>query len=304
MEASPPRRKVFALKVALAQYPVGFLSSWQEYTEKISHWVDEASTAGADLLVFPEYSSMELASLFTDDIREDVTKQIVEMQSLLPQVQELHRTLAQEHGVYILAGSFPVDTGEGMVNRAYFFNPQGQMDFQDKCIMTRFENEQWGIQGGDHLKIFETRHGKVGVLICYDSEFPLLARQLTDAGADVLLVPSCTDTMNGFYRVRVGSQARALENQCFVLQAPLVGGAPWSEAIDINLGQAAVYTPPDYGFPPNGILTEGELNAPQWLYANLDLSALREVRRNGQVFNTRDWPHQLPERTLKVVDFA
>lgn len=292
------------MKVALAQYPVSFLHSWQEYEDKITHWVDEASTAGADLLVFPEYASMELASLFADDIREVVLKQIDEMQTLLPEVLELHRRLAQEHRVYILAGSFPVQTAEGTVNRAHFFNPKGGMDFQDKCIMTRFENEQWGIQGGNHLKVFETKHGKVGVLICYDSEFPLLARQLTDAGADVLLVPSCTDTMNGFYRVRVGSQARALENQCFVLQSPLVGGAPWSEAIDINLGQAAVYTPPDYGFPPNGILAEGELNAPLWLYANLDLSALQEVRRSGQVFNNRDWPHQLPGRDLKVVDFA
>ena len=51
------------------------------------------------------------------------------------------------------------------------------------------------------------------MLICYDSEFPELARHLADQGAMILFVPFCTDTSNGYYRVRHCAQARAIELQ-------------------------------------------------------------------------------------------
>ena len=123
-------------------------------------------------------------------------------------------------------------------------------------------------------------------------EFPLFARAQAQAGADLILVPSCTDTLAGYHRVRIGCQARALENQCFVAQAPTVGEAPWSEAVDVNVGAAGIYAPPDRGMPDNGVLTVGELNRPQWVFADLDFEALRRVRDSGQVFNARDWDNQ------------
>jgi predicted amidohydrolase len=171
--------------------------------------------------------------------------------------------------------------------------PNGECDFQDKIMMTRFENEQWLISAGNELKCFETEYGRIAINICYDSEFPLLARQQVEAGANLILVPSCTDTVAGFHRVKIGCQARALENQCYVVQACLVGNAPWSEAVDVNVGAAGVYTPVDYDFPSNGILDSGEFNVPQWVFSTIDLQNCEKVRAQGQVFNYRDWSRQL-----------
>jgi predicted amidohydrolase len=177
-------------------------------------------------------------------------------------------------------------------NRCFLFRPDGDSEFQDKLQMTRFENEQWFIAAGDEIKTFDTEFGRIGIDICYDSEFPMIARKQVEQGADLILVPSCTDTTAGYWRVRIGCQARALENQCYVVQSPTVGLAPWSEAVDVNIGAAAVYTPVDYGYPDNGVLAIGELNQTQWVYADIDLGSIAKVRQTGQVFNYRDWAGQ------------
>ncbi|MEM8754291.1 MAG: nitrilase-related carbon-nitrogen hydrolase, partial [Pseudomonadota bacterium] len=160
-------------------------------------------------------------------------------------------------------------------------------------IMTRFEREEWGIGPGGPLRVFDTALGRIGVLICYDCEFPLLARAMIDAGAEVLLVPSCTDAETGYSRVRVGAMARALEGQCVTVQAPTVGEAAWSPAVDVNYGRAGVFGPPDWGFPPSGVLAEGPLNEPGWTVAEVDLEAIRNVRRDGETLNLRHWEEQL-----------
>lgn len=283
-----------AFRVASAQYDIGFLPDWAAYEAKIRRWVDKAAGNGARLLLFPEYFSMELASLFGEEIYRSLDKQLGALQELLPPFLDLFQGEAEKRGVHILAGSFPVRHGAGYRNRAYFFTPGGgPAVFQDKLQMTRFENERWFIQAGDEIKVFGTELGKIGVNVCYDSEFPLIARKQAEGEADLILVPSCTDTLAGYWRVRIGCQARALENQCYVVQSSTVGAAPWSEAVDVNIGAAAIYTPVDYGFPDNGVLAVGELNAPQWVYADVDLARIAEVRQTGQVFNYRDWPGQL-----------
>jgi predicted amidohydrolase len=119
-----------------------------------------------------------------------------------------------------------------------------------------------------------------------------LARKQVEMGVNLILVPSCTDTLAGFHRVKIGCQARALENQCYVVQSCLVGNAPWSEAVDVNVGAAGIYTPVDRGFPDNGILAAGNLNAVQWVFAEVSLASCAVVREQGQVFNFRDWPLQ------------
>jgi predicted amidohydrolase len=215
------------------------------------------------------------------------------MQSLLDDYIDLYRGLAQKHQCYIQSGTFPVRMPEGAYrNRAFLFMPSGDFDYQDKLMMTRFENEQWLITRGNELKCFNTEFGKIAINICYDSEFPMLARKQVEAGANLILVPSCTDTLAGYHRVKIGCQARALENQCFVVQSPTVGDAPWSEAVDVNIGAAAIYTPVDRGFPDNGVLAVGELNAVQWVFAEISLVACTQIRSQGQVFNFRDWPLQ------------
>ncbi len=281
------------VNIAAAQYDISFLESWQTYGEKISRWVAEAADKGANILVFPEYHALELASLFGQAVYSSLEKQLAAMQTVRADFMDLYQSLAKQHHCLIQAGSFPVRLKSGAYhNRAYLFHPDGRVDYQDKLMMTRFENEQWLIRSGDSLKCFATEYGKIAITICYDSEFPLLARRQVAAGAELILVPSCTDTLAGYHRVKIGCQARALENQCYVAQACLVGDAPWSQAVDINTGVAAVYTPVDRGFPDNGILACGEWDKVQWVYATLSLAAISDVRSQGQVFNYRDWPLQ------------
>lgn len=280
-------------KLATAQYDIGFFTQWEEFVDKLESWVSNAAQQDARLLVFPEYGSMELASLFGEAVYSDLQKQLHAMQTLLPKWHDLHEELAKRHNVFILASSFPTQQNDGrFLNRANLFGPDGLIDYQDKLMMTRFENEQWHISGGEQIKVIDTDLGRIGIHICYDSEFPMIANQQVAAGADLLLVPSCTDTQAGFHRVRIGCQARALENQCYVVQSPTIGNAPWSEAVDINTGRASVYTPVDYGFPDNGILVEGKENEAGWVYATVDLTEIARIRKEGQVFNYRDWPKQ------------
>ncbi len=281
------------VKIATAQYDISFLENWSSYQSKVERWVVEAAEQDAKILLFPEYASMELASLFGEAVYSSLSRQLAAMQSLLDDYLDLFRSLAKKYQCIIQSGTFPVKTDSGTYrNRAYLFMPDGQIDYQDKLMMTRFENEQWLIQKGEELRYFDTEYGRIAINVCYDSEFPMLARKQVEAGANLILVPSCTDTLAGYHRVKIGCQARALENQCYVAQSTLVGDAPWSEAVDVNIGAAAIYTPVDRGFPDNGILAEGKLNAVQWVIAEVSLSACGTVREQGQVFNYRDWPLQ------------
>lgn len=281
------------IKVAAAQYDIGYFNQWDDFDDKLTQWVKEAAEVKAKLLVFPEYGSMELASLFGEAVYKDLGKQLHSMQDVYIEWQALHLQLARQYDVMMLASTFPVLQDDGTFrNRANLYAPDGLIGYQDKLIMTRFENEQWLIHAGSDIKVLETDIGKIGINVCYDSEFPMIAYQQVNAGADLILAPSCTDTEAGFYRVRIGCQARALENQCYVVQSPTFGKAEWSEAVDVNTGRASIYTPVDYGFPENGILVEGVGDKPGWVYADLDLAEIARVRQEGQVFNYRDWPKQ------------
>ena len=282
-----------SVKIASAQYDIGFLENWQNYQNKISRWVTDAANEQARILLFPEYASMELASLFEKSVYSSLSDQLDSMQTLLDPYLENFQNLAEKYNLYIQPGTFPVKTESGLFhNRAYFFMPDGRVDFQDKLQMTRFENEQWLISSGLELKVFNTEFGKIAINICYDSEFPLFARRQVEAGVKLILVPSCTDTLAGYHRVRIACQARALESQCYVAQASTVGKAPWSNAVNINIGAAAVYTPIDRGFPDDGILNMGKLNNTQWIYAEISPEKVDNVRFQGQVFNYREWPLQ------------
>lgn len=284
-----PRR----LKLAVAQYPIDWLEGWPAFEAKLARWVAAAAGEGAELLVFPEYGAMELASLFPEPVPGDLGRQLEAVASLEERLIELHRRLARRHGVHILGGSHPAQAGAGRFhNRARLYGPEGGHAFQDKIVMTRFERESWGVSGAEELRPMDTPFGRLGICICYDVEFPLLARRLVEAGAELILAPSCTETLHGYWRVRVGAQARALESQCLVVHSPTVGSAPWSPAVDANRGAAGVYAPPDVGFPEDGVLALGELDRPGWIYADLDLASVTQVRDQGMVLNHRHWPEQ------------
>jgi len=283
-------------RVAAAQYPIEALADWDAYTAKLTRWVAEAAAGGAALAVFPEYAAMELASLDPATM-SDLFGSIETVSALLPRVDALHAELARAHNLWILAGSAPRRRADGrFVNTARLFAPDGRSAHQDKLMMTRFEREDWGIVGGDRVNLFVTPLGRLAVLICYDSEFPLLARAAIEAGAEVLLVPSCTETLHGYWRVRLGSQARALEGQCYAVHCPTVGDVDWSPAMDHNRGAAGIYGPPDrhagFAMPQDGVLAIGEESAAQWVFADLDLAQIATLRADGGVLNARDWAEQ------------
>lgn len=293
------------LRVAAAQYPIEQLRDWDHYAAKLARWVGEAAAGGADLAVFPEYGAMELASLDPASMG-DLAGSLASVNALLERVDALHAELAARHGLHVLAASAPFQRADGaFVNRARLFTPGGKVGVQDKLVMTRFEREEWHVSAGAPLRLFQTSLGKIGITICYDSEFPLLARALCEAGMELLLVPSCTDTLHGYWRVRLGAQARALEGQCFAVHSPTVGLADWSPAVDVNRGAAAVYGPPDRGVPADGVLAVGELDQPGWVFADLDLAVVADLRADGGVLNLRHWAEQpgaAPLPPVEIVD--
>ncbi|WP_420324502.1 carbon-nitrogen hydrolase family protein [Mameliella sp.] len=281
------------MKVAAAAYPAEFLDSWETYEAKLTRWVSEAAGEGADLLVFPEYGAMELATLAGREVALDLEASLHAVSERVPAADELHASLARRFGVHILAASAPVfdpEIGPRPVNRARFFAPSGEMGVQDKQIMTRFEREDWNVVAGGPLRLFDTALGRIGILICYDSEYPLLGRALREA--EILLVPSVTEALSGNSRVRIGAMARALEAQCVAVMSSVVGEADWSESIDVSVGRGAVFGPPDIGFPETGILADGVLNQPGWTYAEIDPGAVARVRREGVVLNRQHWDDQ------------
>lgn len=281
------------VKIAAAAYPLDVLETWQAYKDKQAAWVADAAGQGAQLLVFPEYGAMELATLAGDSIADDLEAATQAVAERVAAANALHQRLARQHGVYILSGSAPVYEGGARgrpVNRAHFFGPKGDVAFQDKQIMTRYEREHWDVVPGGPLKVFDTPLGRIGVLICYDSEFPLLGKALESC--DILLAPSCTEALAGYWRVRIGAMARALEMQAVTVQASVVGAAAWCDAVSMNTGAGGVFGPPDLGFPENGVLAEGEINLPGWTIADIDLAAIARVRAEGAVCNRRDWMRQ------------
>ncbi|NRB05550.1 MAG: carbon-nitrogen hydrolase family protein [Rhodobacteraceae bacterium] len=284
------------MKIATAAYPLSFLDSWAQYEDKLHDWVADAVQNSAELLVFPEYGAMELATLDGAETAGNLERSLFAVSDRLGEADAVHARLASEYGVTILAASGPAayDLPEGVtrpVNRARLFAPDCAAGVQDKQIMTRFEAEVWYVAPGGPLQLFDTALGRIGVLICYDSEFPLLGRALADA--DLILVPSVTEAISGFSRVQIGARARALENQCVTVMSSVVGAAEWSEAVDVSVGAGGIFGPPDRGFPETGIFAQGEINQPGWTYAEVDLAQVAEVRRDGGVLNRRDWQHQL-----------
>ncbi len=284
------------VKVATAAYPLDRLKSWQVYEDKLAHWVSEAAVQGAELLVFPEYGAMELATLAGLDVAGDLEGSLHAVAERLDRADAVHAELARDLGVHILAASGPAAGEPRPVNRARLITPDGRIGVQDKQIMTRFEREDWNVAPGGPLQLFETDLGRIGVLICYDAEFPLLGRALNDA--DMLLVPSCTEAQRGYWRVRIGAMARALENQCVAVMSSVVGAADWSEAVEINTGTGGIFGPPDRGFPASGVLALGEIDRPGWTYGTVDLDAIAEVRRDGVVLNRRHWAEQTPRHEM------
>ncbi|MFT8586654.1 carbon-nitrogen hydrolase family protein [Acetobacter papayae] len=279
------------LRLGVLAWEVARIGTIEDYVAHLDRLVAQGA-ADADLLLMPEYACMEVASALVDapDPGAELEAVCAHSDALL----EIMRGAAMRHGVWLMPGTLPRPEAQGVRNRAPLIAPDGRIMFQDKHVMTRFENESWGVRAGNPPGVFETPWGLIGAAVCYDSEFPMLTRRQIEAGAWLILVPTCTDSLHGFNRVRISAQARALENQCFVAVAPTVGDAPWLATLDENHGCAGVYGPVDRGFPADGIMGEGKLDQGGWVFVTLNPETLDAVRENGAVRNCRDWPAQVP----------
>jgi len=197
------------------------------------------------LFLFPEYGSLSLNALFPNDLNQ-VKECNRKLLTLIPEFRKFFLECARKYRVYILAPSIPYFENHRYVNRAFFYSPDGKEDYQDKVMMTRFEDEEWGIQsGGELLKIFATSIGKVSILTCFDIEFPQHSLALSCENVDLILVPSCTDSFAGMERVHRGAKARAQELQTQVAVVQTIKDALWNPAVDSNIGQSAIYLIPD-----------------------------------------------------------
>ncbi len=277
------------LKVAAAQYPIDQPPTFADWRSKTERWVAEGAATGAALLVFPEYGAIELAATCGETVSRDLGKTLSAVARLNGEMAGTYRDLARRHGVHILAPSGPVDAGQGgFENAALLVMPGGRAGVQSKLIMTPFERD-WGISPGRQLRVFETELGRIGIAICYDSEFPLLVRAQAEARADLILVPSCTERLSGYHRVRAAAAARAIENGLATVMSSTVGEALWSPAVDYNVGAAGIYVPAEAALSMTGVLAEGRPNEPGWVAAEIDLGALRDLRSQGEMRNYGDW---------------
>lgn len=280
------------VRVAAAAYPLDALPTLDAVEDKIARWVAEAADAGAELLVFPEYGAMELAAPAGDAVCADLDASLAAVSDALPRIDAVHADLAARHGVHILAASGPRRGADGCYrNTARLFAPSGKSGRQDKLIRTPFERD-WGLVPGEKLSVFETALGHIGVAICYDSEFPLLVRAMVEAGAEIILIPACTELVSGYHRVCTAAMARALEGGCATVVSPTVRDSIWSPAVDYNCGAAGIYVPAEASISDTGILAEGALNVAGWVYGDIDLAALARLAESGEMRNRADWRHQ------------
>lgn len=277
------------IRVASLQYFIRPVASFEQFSEQVEALVDTAQDYGCRLLVFPEYFSCQL--LTVTGTKLPIAEQIRKLATLEERIVELFVRLAKKSGMYIVGGTLPaVDPPdlETVYNECYFYAPNGSWEVQGKLHMTRFEKEDWLVSPHKTFRVFETDFGKVAITICYDVEFPELARAAARQGAYILVVPSCTDERQGYLRVRYCAQARAIENQMYVIQSSTVGSLPQVPAVSLNWGQAAILTPSDFAFARDGILAEGVPNQESMVIGELDLERIVETRERGTVLPLRD----------------
>lgn len=276
------------LRVASLQYFIRPVGSFEEFHEQVAALVETAADYGCKLVVFPEYFTCQLLTLA--EVKRPIDEQIRDLAYQLPRYKEVLSELAREHKIYIVGGTIPVirEETDRVYNESYVFGPSGKYGWQGKLHMTRFETQDWIVDPHSVLRIFQTEFGRIAVNICYDVEFPELARAAARAGANILVVPSCTDDRQGYLRVRYCAQARAIENQMYVIHSSTVGSLPQVPAVHLNYGQAAILTPSDFSFSRDGILAEGIPNQESMILGELNMSIIERSRTHGTVLPLND----------------
>lgn len=273
------------VRVGAVQWQMRQVRSFEELRQQVEFFVDAVAGYKADFVLFPEFFGAPLMAQFGQD---NPAQAIRELANFSEQLREELVRLALAYNINIVAGSLPEYKDQILRNVSYLCRRDGTWDSQYKLHITPDETSYWGLKGGNDLRVFDTDIGRIGILICYDVEFPELPRILAAQGMTILFVPYWTDTKNAYLRVRRCAQARAIENECYVVITGSVGNLPNVENMDIQYSQAAIFTPSDFAFPHDATAAEATPNTEMTLVADLDLELLKELRMHGSVRNFRD----------------
>ena len=273
------------VRLGIVQWQMRPYSGLQELLQNIEYFIDALSGYKSDFALFPEFFNAPLMAEFNHLSEAEAIRKLAEF---TPAIVEQFSNLAVSYNINIIAGSMPELVNDKLYNVGYLCKRDGKIDRYEKLHATPDEKKVWAMNGGSKITTFDTDCGKIGILICYDVEFPELPRLLADDGMDILFVPFLTDTQNGYSRVRHCAQARAIENECYVAIAGSVGNLPNVHNMDIQYAQSMVFTPCDFQFPTNGIKAEATPNTEMILIADVDLDLLTELHNVGSVKNLKD----------------
>jgi predicted amidohydrolase/GNAT superfamily N-acetyltransferase len=284
------------VRLGVVQWQMRTYNSSKELMQQAEYFIDALSGYKSDFALFPEFFNAPLMATYNNLSEPDAIRKLASYTSEL--TQEFSK-LAVSYNINIITGSMPEIVDNSLYNIGYLCRRDGTIERFEKIHVTPDEEKVWALKGGNKIKTFETDCGKIGILICYDVEFPELSRILANEGMDILFVPFLTDTQNGYSRVRNCAQARAIENECYVVIAGSVGNLPNVHNMDIQYAQSMVFTPCDFHFPTNGIKAEATPNTEMILIADVDLDLLRELHNFGSVKNLKNRRKDLYEINRK-----
>jgi predicted amidohydrolase/ribosomal protein S18 acetylase RimI-like enzyme len=298
-EARHVRAHPSRVRIATMQYLLRPISCFEDFATQVEFFVHSAREYRSQFVLFPEYFTMQLLSYLREPAAARAVRRLAQ---LAPDYEALFRRLATENSLYIIAGTHPVIQEGKLFNAAHMFTPNDRMYRQKKVHLTETEKASYQMSRGHGFYVYHTEYGNIAILVCYDVEFPEAARVLTEAGTQILFVPSCTDERQGFCRVRYCAQARASENQIYVAMASTVGNLPDVPCMATHYGQAAILTPSDYFFARDGIAAEGTVNQEQMVISDVDLDLLEEQRINGTVLPLNDLIKDAYDRVIHYTD--
>lgn len=273
------------VRLGLVQWQMRHFNDLDAFFEQVRFFVDVMSDYKSDFVMFPELFNTPLLAPYNHLSERE---SMLELAKLTETIKEKISEFAISYNVNIISGSMPLEEDGEIYNISYLLHRDGKIDEYRKIHITPNEKKYYGMKGGSEIKVFDTDCGKIGLVICYDVEFPELPRILADQGMKILFVPYLTDTQNAYTRVRHCAAARAIENECYVAIAGCVGNLPGVNNMDIQYGQAAVFTPSDFAFPSNAIKGEATPNTEMTLIVDVDLNLLKELHHNGAVRTMSD----------------
>ena len=286
-------------RIGVVQWQMRAFNTLDDFLHQVEFFVDAVAGYNSDLVLFPELLNAPLLKNFNQENPAESMRSLAEYTN---EIRTAFVNMAITYNINIVTGSMPELKDDTLYNVAFLCRRDGTWDAQYKLHITPDESQYWGLKGGNQLEIFNTDIGKIGILICYDVEFPELSRNLVDKGMTLLLVPFLTDTKNAYLRVRRCAQARAIENECYVAISGSVGNLPKVENMDIQYSQSAVFTPSDFAFPHDAIAAEATPNTEMTLMVDLDLDLLKELRQQGSVRNLESRRKELYEVVWKTGD--